>query len=236
MKTFIAAALSLFVVSFSQAQLAIEVGAKGSYNSTWLFNKNISDQGDIQDYAMGWGKNYGLGATVYFGAFGIALDVLQGNHVGGYQGVFLGEDYTSSVDLKTLNIPLMVKLRGESGGYIELGVQMTRVSNAEYTFDSASDAIDLIYGGTSDVTDKYSKSHNSAILGFGASVKPIPNVPLALNLGVRFQYGFSNAGGVDALGFGLDNSLLYAEPETTNAVSGGIMAGLTFTIQTPKKD
>ncbi len=232
MKSFIITIVTLFTFSNFHAQLAIEVGAKGSYNSTWLVNKNISDLGESQDYAMGWGRNYGLGATVYFGAMGISMDVLQGNHVGAYQGVVLGEEYSSSVDLKTLNIPLMLKVRGESGGYIELGVQMTRVSNAEHSIDySSSD----IFDGTSDVTDKYNKSYNSAILGFGASVKPVPAFPLALNVGVRFQYGFSDAGGVDALGFGLDNSLLYSEPQTTNAISGGIMAGLTFTLENPKK-
>src|SRR3990167_1321474 len=45
----------------------LEIHAKGSANSTFLFNSNISDAGGDQDYAAGWSFNYGAGVSMYFG-------------------------------------------------------------------------------------------------------------------------------------------------------------------------
>jgi hypothetical protein len=41
MKKIILCASLLLADAQSQAQLSIDGGVKGSYNSTWLFNKNI---------------------------------------------------------------------------------------------------------------------------------------------------------------------------------------------------
>jgi hypothetical protein len=49
--------------------------------------------------------------------------------------------------------------------------------------------------------------------------------------GLRLNYGFADAKGVDALGNNLDNSLLYPTYEKTNAASGAIMLGLTYGIE-----
>lgn len=222
----------MFSVHYSIAQLAIELGAKGSYNSTWLFNTNISDKGADQDYAMAWGKNYGISATAYLGPIGIALEYYNGNHSGGYAGtISLLGDYTSNVKLKTNHIPLLLKFRGESGGYIELGGQLNTISKAIHTIDYADSDI---FDGETDVTPAYAKSYMSAILGFGANVKPMKDLPLALLLGVRLQYGFGDAKGVDAFGTSLDNSIFYPTYQKTNVVSGGLMVGLTYTLSTEK--
>src|SRR4051812_11364716 len=71
---------------------SFELQAKGSYNSTWLFNKNISDADASQNYANAWGYNYGLGFNAYFGNIGVGVDALMGNHVGGYSGVLETKD------------------------------------------------------------------------------------------------------------------------------------------------
>jgi hypothetical protein len=44
MKKIILSALLLTSLNL-HSQISIEGGVKGSYNTTWLFNKNISDQG-----------------------------------------------------------------------------------------------------------------------------------------------------------------------------------------------
>ena len=226
MKKIILSTLVLTTLNLN-AQISIDGGIKGSYNSTWLFNKNISDQGAEQDYAMAWGSNYGLGASVYFGAIGLGVDFLRGTHTGGYSGDFLGK-YSSNVELNVTQIPLLLKFKSENGAYIELGAQVNSISKATYTFDYADSDI---FDGTSNVTSNYSKSFTSAILGFGANVKLSKSIPLAFNAGIRLQYGFSDAEGVDALGFNLDNSVLYPTYEKTNAVSGGIMVGLNYTFE-----
>ena len=224
---------SILIFFNSSAQIALELGAKGSYNSTWLFNKNISDQGAEQDYAMAWGQNMGLSAAAFIGPIGVALEFYNGSHTGGYAGtVSILGDYQSNVKLKTNHIPLLLKFRGESGGYLEIGAQYNTVSRATYTIDYTDNAL---FDQEKDVTPNYAKKYLSAILGFGANVKPMKELPLAVNVGVRLQYGFQDAMGVDALGNALNNSILYPTYEKTNAVSGGLILGVTYTVSTAKK-
>jgi hypothetical protein len=197
-----------------------------------LFNTNISDQGADQDYAMAWGQNYGLSAAAFIGPIGVALEYYSGNHTGGYTGtVSILGDYKSNVKLKTNHIPLLLKFKGESGGYIELGAQLNTISRATHTINYIDSDL---FDGDSDVTPAYAKSYMSAILGFGANVRPMKSVPLALLVGVRLQYGFGDAEGVDAFGTSLDNSLFYPTYQKTNAVSGGLMVGLTYTLSSAK--
>ena len=226
MKKIILSALLLTSLNL-HSQISIEGGLKGSYNSTWLFNKNISDQGTEQDYAAGWGSNYGLGAAVYFGPIGLGVEFFRGTHTGGFAGDFAGK-YSSNVKLNVNQIPLLLKLKSKNGAYIELGVQVNSISKATYTFDYTDSDI---FDGTSDETSNYSKSFTSAVLGFGANVKLSKAIPLGLHAGIRLQYGFSDAKGVDALGFNLDNKIVYPTYEKTNAVSGGLMIGLNYTFE-----
>src|SRR6266404_901009 len=116
--------LTLTLLAFTalamQAQ-NFEVGVKGSYKSTWLFNKNISDKGATQDYAAGWGYNYGLGFNYYFNdRFGVGADVLLNTHTGHYTGTDDStHSYTSWATIQSLDIPVMFKMRSDNGGYIE---------------------------------------------------------------------------------------------------------------------
>lgn len=226
--------LALLFVSLNKinAQISIELGAKGSYNSTWLFNTNISDKGADQDYAMAWGQNYGISAGAFIGPIGLAIEYYNGNHTGGYAGtISVFGDYKSNVKLKTNHIPLLLKFKGESGGYIELGGQLNTISRATHSINYVDSDI---FDGESDVTPEYAKSYMSAILGFGANVRPMKSVPLALLVGIRLQYGFGDTKGVDAFGTALDNSIFYPTYQKTNAVSGGLMFGLTYTLSTAK--
>ena len=140
MKTllFILALISGISTTFSQ--FSIDVQAKGSANSTWLLNKNISDLGASQDYALGWGSTYGVAGNVYAGIIGVGIEFNYATHNGAYEGVITDpilnstvDTYNSSVNLKTLQIPLLLKFKSESGSYIEFGPQLTNISSATYT-------------------------------------------------------------------------------------------------------
>ena len=228
MKKIILCASLLFIGANTQAQLSIDANVKGLYNSTWLFNKNISDQGSAQDYAMGWGYNVGGGATVYYGPIGLGVEFLSGTHTGGYAGENLIGKFTSDVKLNVTQIPLLLKLKSENGAYLEVGAQVNNVRKATYSLDyTDSDILD----NSKDVTTNYAKTYTSALLGFGANIRVVKAIPLALNLGLRLQYGFTDAKGVDAMNNRLNNSLIYSTYQKTNAVSGGLVFGLTYTFE-----
>ena len=66
--------------SNSMAQLGFDIAAKGQFNSTWLFNQNISEQGKEQDYAPSWGSNYGLGFGLRMGFFSLGMETNFGTY------------------------------------------------------------------------------------------------------------------------------------------------------------
>jgi hypothetical protein len=233
MKKIILSALLLTSLNVN-AQLSIDGGVKGSYNSTWLFNKNISDQGVEQDYAADWGSNFGLGASVYYGAVGLGIDYLRGTHSGGYAGDYpLVGTYQSDVKLNLTQIPILLKFKSKvTGPYVELGAQFNTISKATYnrTYDNSS----LLNVTDGEVSDEYSKSFTSAVLGFGINMRWSESLPLNIHAGLRLNYGFSDAKGVDAQGVSLSEKLVYPTFEKTNAVSGGIMVGVNYIFEVNK--
>jgi hypothetical protein len=224
--------LFLFLVASIKtnfAQISFEIQGKGSYNSTWIVNKNISDKGDEQDYDIAWAYNYGAGFNLYLGRIGIGIEGLFGYHKAAYAGTIgtsFPLSYSSVVDLKTSHIPLLLKIKGKKAGYFEAGVQMNSISKATYTISG-----DVVFPSNNiDVLNKYSKTYLSAIIGAGATIKPFKNFPLGILIGARLQYGFDDVKGVDALANDLNNSLIYPEKQASNVISGGMFVGLTYTL------
>lgn len=223
MKKIVLGITCLLFISQSQAQkfgFQLEGQGKSIISSTWLFNNNISDKGDEQDYAPGWGTTFGIGINGYFNSVGLGVEILGGTHKGAYKGIILGTDYTSEVQLKQFQIPILLKLRGESGGYFEIGPQFNIISSARYTRDG-------LVNETKDVKSSY-QNYTSVVMGFGANVQLSKSIPLGLIMGMRLNYGFADAKGVDAMGFNLSNSISYPTYQKTMAVSAGLQLGLSY--------
>src|ERR1051325_1331221 len=221
----------VFALSAVQAQ-KLELFGMGSYNSTWLFNQNISDKGDIQDYAAGWGYNYGAGLAFYFSPkLGIEIDGLMNQHVGAYTATMdSNRPYTSNVKLNAIEIPVLFKLRSGTGAFFEVGPQIGLVSNARYTFhQSYTSGGSTVLNDTSfDAMSKYGSMNLSAVLGFGIKIKFGKH--LGLKTGIRLSYGLLDLKGVDALGQDLGNSTLYTSYKPTNSASGGLFLGLVWSL------
>lgn len=229
-------------ISTSFSQFSIDVQAKGSANSTWLLNKNISDLGASQDYAMGWGSTYGIGGNVYAGIIGLGIEFNYALHNAAYEGVIsLGgesvDTYNSSVNIKALQIPLLLKFQSDGGSYIELGPQFTNISSATYNRSGTYPLIGTYESDPKDVSDQYSKTFISGVLGFGAKIPLGEDFPLGILIGVRLQYSFGDLMGVDGNGNSLGSeenppsALLYDNHEPTQAISGGIVLGASYTIK-----
>lgn len=216
----------------------IEIHGKGSANSTFLFNKNVSDAGNLQDFAAGWSFNYGAGVSMYFGNVGFGIEGLIGNHRGAYAGsidikdstgVIGTKEYSSNVNLKVTQIPVFFKLKSEIGSYLEIGPQYNIVSEAKYHFTTDGVTTDSI------MTKNYASSYISAVVGVGFKI-PVAKSNFSVLAGLRLQCSFTDLKGVDALGRAFTNSLLYAKPESTYAATAGLMLGVVYTIGDKKKD
>lgn len=222
MKKLIGLTFLLFISQIKAQDLGfqLEGQVKGMMSSTWLLNNNISDKGAEQDYAPGWGTTFGLGINGYFKSVGLGVEILGGTHKAAYKGVILGSDYTSEVQLKQFQIPILLKFRGDNGGYFEIGPQINMISSARYTYDG-------LINSTSDVKSRY-QNYTSVVMGFGANIQLLKSIPLGLLIGMRLNYGFQDAKGVDALNFDLSNSIFYPTYEKTMAVSAGLQLGLSY--------
>ncbi len=216
--------VGLFAMTMSaKAQvLSFDAGLKGAYSATEMFNNNISDLGATQDYNMATGANFGLALNGNLGKIGLTVELLTGSFNTGYQGTLGLTTYTSNVSLKTFSIPILVKFGGQTGGYAEVGISTNGVKSATYS--------NSLTTATSDVTGKYN-SYTTAVLGFGSKISLGDNFPLILNVGVRLQYGITDAAGVDALGLDLTNTVFYPTYQKSSAASAGIHVGLTYRIK-----
>ena len=219
---------------------SIEIQGKGLANSTWLFNKHISDAGNEQDYAAGWGFNYGAAFNMYFGNVGFGVEALLGNHKGAYAGAIDIKDasgtvtstynYTSNVNLKTTQIPVLFKLKNETGGYLEVGAQYNVISSGTFSYlDEATVITDTSYS----VSKNYVKNFFSGVLGFGFKI-PIAKSRVGVVGGIRLQYGFTDLKGVDAMGRELNNPFFYKTGAKTAYASGGFTLGVVYSIGGPK--
>jgi hypothetical protein len=225
-KLLFSAGLLAMSMSAKAQVFSFDAGVKGAFSATEMFNNNISDLGAIQDYKMATGSNYGIALNANFSNIGLTVEFLGGQFNTGYQGTIgsgnFASSYTSNVELNTFSIPILLKLGDQTGGYTELGISTNGVRKATYS-NSLSTA-------TSDVTGKY-KNYTTAILGFGSKISLGDHFPLILNVGVRFQYGFTDAAGVDALGVDLTNTTAYPTYQKSAAASVGLHMGLTYKIK-----
>ncbi|CAN5369564.1 hypothetical protein BH10BAC1_BH10BAC1_13230 [soil metagenome] len=217
----------------------LEIHAKGSANSTFLFNNNISDAGGDQDYAAGWSFNYGLGVSMYFGKIGFGVEGLLGNHRAAYAGSIITKDasgntigtrdYSSTVNLKITQIPIFFKLKSDIGGYLEVGPQYNLISEGTYHYTSDGVQTDSI------MTGSFAKSYFSAVIGFGFKI-PVAKSNFSILGGLRLQYAFTDIKGVDALGNDLANPFKYKDPGTTTGATAGLLLGVVYTMGDKKKE
>jgi hypothetical protein len=223
---------ALCLCGHSYAQ-TVEIDAKGMFKSTWLANVNVSNAGATQDFALGWGYNYGAGVTFYFNSMlGIGIDGLINSHTANYKGIINDNngkqigDYTSSVTLNSLDIPVLFKIKNKGGGFLELGAAYCVENSA--TYSASGTQSNASFTSTSNVDQYYAKTNIVGVLGLGIKIKFSDR--LSMKTGLRFEYGFTDLKGLDAMGRDLTDSMLYPTYKPTNSVAGGIMLGLTYTL------
>lgn len=97
--------------------------------------KQNSDKDATQDYAATWSSSYGIAGNIFFGMTGVGVEFLYSTHNAAYTGIYSLNDvptgnYTSNIKLQTIQIPLFLKFQSDKGAFIEIGPQLTNISNA----------------------------------------------------------------------------------------------------------
>lgn len=229
------------------AQEGVRLGVKGSFNSTWLFNKNVSDQNARLDYASTFGTAFGAQAIYMFAeTYGMSAELSFASHRQKYDGYEGNEDntFTNEIKLNYLDIPILFRVSSPKGPYFEIGPQFSLLMGAKETFELDNDPSDLSYSNK-DFKDNFNSFGMGAVLGFGVDIKL--SEELALNTGLRFGYMFSDATteysqeeALEAIGNEeLSNVALYShrndeggfDYQKSNRVFGGLQIGLQYKLK-----
>ncbi len=233
------------VMFSAMAQEGLILGVHYAYNSTWLMNKQVFDEGPEMDIASSFGSYYGLIVGYNFADnFGVELNINPNKIVQKYQGgikYLLSDDrytYDASTVLRTMDIPVLLKF-GNSA-YFEIGPLVQIINKATYIIDYESDGA-LTYGSynglfpitdqpSTDVKSTFKNNAFGATFGFGANFNLVEDV-LKLNFGVRFNYILTDIEGVNGLGLTKESGYVLEDTQVNfynHPLYGGIKIGLVY--------
>jgi hypothetical protein len=192
MKKTILALLFVGAMQSLQAQEGVRIGVKGAFNSTWLFNNNVSDVGPSLDYESSFGSSFGAQVIFMFAeTYGMSAEVLYSAQNQKYNGYFVTESNSFTVEdnIKYLDIPVLFRVSSPKGPYFEVGPQASILLGAKETFNSA--LTNVADYSDKDFKDDFNGFGLSGVLGFGVDIKISENINL--NTGLRFGYTFTDA-------------------------------------------
>lgn len=240
---FISLFVSLAFTSFSQ----FYAGAHFAYNSTWLMNKQVFDEGPEMDIAVSFGNYFGVMAGYYFtDQLGVEININPNKIVQKYRGDFKlsGTDerayYNSSLVLNTIDFPILLKLGKVA--YFELGGIFSLVNQATYNKKFDGNYVIAVYKDIPfytdfanrenvDVKETFKDFGFGAVIGFGTNINLIEDA-LKFNFGLRCNFIISDLEGINALGYTKDVRPWVSEKESkvfkTNPLYGGLKIGLLY--------
>ncbi len=239
------------ILLFSVVLMTLGVSAQNFYfggafsaKSTWLLNKAVFDRGASQDIGASFGTDFGIIAGMQFDeSTGLELNFLFNSFSQNYVGQMdiSNEEYTSKSIYKSVDIPILFKT-GE-GAYFEVGPVLSFVNKASFQFDWSN----ALYGDTAayDNKESYNNFVFGAMMGFGGNIDVSDN--LKITLGLRFYYGITDLGGVNAFGWNKAETTrqdeiyqLFKPTEDnhyghkdfkTNPLSGALKIGLIYIVE-----
>lgn len=182
----------LALAGFTAPAQDIILGLKGSFYSSWLFNKNVSDQDASLDYASTFSTTFGAQALFMFSeTYGVNTELIVASQKQKYDGYSITDDnvFTNEIKLNYIDIPVLFRVSSPKGPYFELGPQMSLLTGAKETFSfEQTDNLDYT---DKNVKDDFAGFGVSGIIGFGVDIKLSDNINLTT--GLRFGYMFTDA-------------------------------------------
>ena len=201
-------------LSSAQAQEGIRLGAKGSFFSTWLFNKNVSDQNASLDYASSFSPTFGVQAIFMLKeTYGISAEIIYASQKQKYDGYSGNEDntFTNEIKLSYLDIPILFRVSSPKGPFFEIGPQVSLLMGAKETFEL--DNSTTFNYSDKDVKDDFAGFGVAGVLGFGIDIKLTDMINLTT--GLRFGYMFTDA------------TTEYDEAELTQRSNDDLLSGVS---------
>jgi len=161
------------------AQTWFDIGVKGAFGPTVLFERNIFDFG-AGEYKHKLTKGYNFGARLNINTghhFGISLEYAAATSK---QDFVLSDDPWNTFIWKHNDLLALLRFSG-SGAYIELGGKYSLVNKVE---------LDNVNAGLIDDSQNFEDSYFSGVFGFGSYLAG--NDVLSINLGIRLHWALND--------------------------------------------
>ena len=155
----------------------IDIGLKGSYGISSLFNNNLLNEKNLQ-YSLSTG--YAAGLKIGFNlntVFALNIEGAMTQLGQKYQGTHPDfRDWNNNVKLNYFELPVLIKITKNEWSFVEFGIKTSMLK-------SASDNL-------GNISDFFNKSNFSAIFGFGQML--FATNGFYVSMGPRFTYGFND--------------------------------------------
>lgn len=201
-----------------------DIGARGSVRTTWLYNKNLINDKDV-NYKITPGYSGGIKLGFNYESVSLNIEALYST----YNQKFTGTGSTtwnSETNLLYLEIPLLFRYTKETS-YLEIGPQWSFLQKAQQSF-----TVDGPQGGTytNKVTsEKYTPKVTGLVFGWGSNLFSTDG--LSLSAGIRITHSFSDIISEDG-GKGLNYfnpfSQAAASYRKTHITSAGIIINIDY--------
>ena len=164
------------------------VGARGTVNSTWLYNANQWNDKGIK-YKPSWGGSGGIMLGFHYMSWGaINVEALYSTF---NQKMSSGIDsikWTGERKLTYLEFPILARFDFKSYKYLEAGVKISSLLSAQGSYNSTANP--LLNYSDKDVKSNFQKSNLSLVFGWGGAIWGTGG--LMIHGGFRFTYGLSD--------------------------------------------
>ncbi|MCI4646639.1 hypothetical protein [Phaeodactylibacter sp.] len=173
-------ALFFAAINFTQAQVWLELGAKGMMGMTGLANANINGDAD-HDSSLGFATSLGGVANLNVGDYhGLTFEMLGAtySHSMTYRGA--AGNRTVNMEWESIDAYLLYRFFRSNGAFAELGGKATYLRGAQQSFGT----------DWSDVSGKYTDRYWSGCFGVGGFVTA--NKVLTVKTGIRAEYAFTD--------------------------------------------
>ena len=181
--------LSVLLITTSFGQNWLDVGVKGGYGLTLLFNQNIFDDASY-NHQLSTGYTFGGKFGYNFGELHeVTFDVMSSSFNQKFKFNVMDSlsgatpEYQSSVAYRALDLFLMYR-NNNSGRYFEIGPMISLIRNATHTNE-------FLEVSNSDASPNWAKNGYGISMGFGAYMIGTEN--FGVTFGARFNYMISDA-------------------------------------------
>jgi len=174
--------LSYQTVKAQKMDFWLDVGLKAQYGASMLYNSAIAND-DNWDYTITTSSKLGGKLGINWNYTGISLDVMVGKHKGVYQNLTTPTSPDQEISMSTVDLYLLFR-DARQKGYVEIGPKVSLVGDVKNN----------PVGGASEIVNSeyYNSMPLAAVVGFGTYILGNDGRFSGI-LGLRFEYGFSNA-------------------------------------------